>query len=144
MFFRRDLPLAHEEVAPQDSQGSSQGRLCWSLASVSYPVYCGPCRSEGLPPQNRDKQEDLRHARRFPHQRRQVGEEQRLHWLWFGRQVNQSHGRFPSLRRGQAGLHHDQGLLHWTQKEDLDTKKGDKLAFLLQTFNSEHIFFLVG
>merc|ERR1711974_462475 len=47
-------------------------------------------------------------------------EEQCRHCVRYHRQVHQPHGRIPPLRYGQAGLCHDQGMLHWTQEEGLD------------------------
>ena len=36
---RCDFPLAHQEIAKEDSQGSEEGCLYWSLASKQNPVH---------------------------------------------------------------------------------------------------------
>ena len=51
-------------------------------------------------------------------------QEQRFDRLRLGRQVHQPDGWLPPLRRGQAGLHHDQGLLHGTQEEGSHPQEG--------------------
>merc|ERR1712107_763940 len=69
------------------------------------------------------EQEDLQDGRWLPHEGWQACQEQRRHRVRHCRQVHQPNGWLPSLRRGQAGLHHDQGLLHWTQEEDPHPEK---------------------
>merc|ERR1711994_725362 len=115
--FEKEVPVG-EVFAQEDSQGSEEGRLYWSLASQQDPEHCAQGRSEGLPPQDRGEQEDLQDGRWLPHEGWQACQEQRRHRVRHCRQVHQPNGWLPSLRRGQAGLHHDQGLLHWTQEED--------------------------
>ena len=80
-YLRCDFPLAHEEAPPQDPQGSAQGRLHRRMASFPHPVHRGACWTEGIPPQDRDQQEDLRHAGWLPQEGRKGKIELRLHVL---------------------------------------------------------------
>ena len=53
-----------------------------------------------------------------------AGQEQRFDRVRHHRQGHQPHGWIPSLRYGQAGLCHDQGMLHRTQEEGIDLAQG--------------------
>ena len=60
-----------------------------------------------------------------------AGQEQRLDRVRHHRQGHQPHGWIASLRNGQAGLCHDQGMLCWTQEACPYFEKGKyyKLQF---------------
>merc|ERR1712127_827230 len=97
------LALAHHQAASQDSQGSAQGGLYWSLASVSCVVYSGTCRAEGLPSSHRDQQEDLQNW---------IGSRQgqRQDWLRSRPEGDHPNGWLPSIRSNPTRLRHAQGL----------------------------------
>lgn len=48
-------PMAYQETAPQDSQGSAQSGLHWGMASCSRGLLCSPSWSEGLPSPHRNQ-----------------------------------------------------------------------------------------
>merc|ERR1711981_1153813 len=116
-FQGRDQQVAHQEAAPEDPQGSEEGGLYWSLASQQDPVHRAQGRSEGLPPQDRDQQEDLQDRGGIQDEGRKVGEEQRQYRLRSLRQVDQPHGWLSSLRRSEAEFPDGEGLLYWSQEE---------------------------
>lgn len=68
LIFRCYIEMAHKEIAPQDSQGSEEGRLYRCVASKQSLLHRRSCRSEGLPSSYRDEQEDLQNWPRHPHQ----------------------------------------------------------------------------
>ena len=55
--------MAHQEAAAQDAQGSAEGGLHRSLAPQQDPVHRAAGGAEGIPPQDRDQQEDLQDGR---------------------------------------------------------------------------------
>merc|ERR550539_1351400 len=48
----RDQQVAHQEAPKEDSQGSQEGCLYWSLASQQNPEHRAQGWTEGLPPQD--------------------------------------------------------------------------------------------
>merc|ERR1711990_974612 len=59
--------MAHKETSPKDSQGSPQGRLYRSMASIQSRLLRCSIRSKGIPSSYRNQQEGLPYRRRIPH-----------------------------------------------------------------------------